>query len=322
MALYSGFIDGSQVTGEMLRRALYASTGGNTGISRPGDLKVTAQTTPGSTIRVARGGGVIATSFSDADPGQSYAVSNTASTSIAVPANTGTVTKTWHVIYKVRDPQYQGEVIPSNPATDSYGDLLVVDTLPSARPYLYLAQLKVPGQTATITNAMITDKRQLAQPRTERILKARAINTDDTQTLTESNPAANFKDFPASEDFEMYVPEWVRQFRVVVTYYNFKIVTPGTNRSAFTVDMKLPSGANLKTLNPGYSNVSSNDTGTNRTTTGLADTFTIPAEWRGQTIRVIPRGRKVSGNRNVTLDTSSAYTIDIEMVEAPDADEY
>ena len=55
-------IDGARTSAARARQAQYDATGGAEGVSRPGDLKVSALDVPGLGVQIAGGGALILTS--------------------------------------------------------------------------------------------------------------------------------------------------------------------------------------------------------------------------------------------------------------------
>lgn len=309
-----GFIDGARVHGETLRRALYASTGGATGITRSGDLAVRAYATPTNAVMVAPGGGIIATTYSDADAGQTYSVSNGAPHRIEVPVNNSSSTDTRHLIVQVMDPQYAGESVPDNPTEATYGQFLLTQTIPTDRPYLHLATITIPPNTGVITQANIRDRRELANPRTSRYLKALAITKTDHLDSTQA-----FEQWPDQALWAVYVPEWATELRAVCTWQNIASM-PGTNISELTVLLGYGRGDN-RVLNSthmvlGYS-TSEGSAEQRRQTLGVADTIAVPSGWRGQNITVMGWAKKKEGSVNLIADGWASVSLDLQWVEAP-----
>lgn len=162
--LPASVIDGARTPAESQRRQLYASTGGRTGVALPSALKVTALATPGPAVVIAPGGASIVSNYPGA-AGQSYAVYNDSAFQVAVPANNTGAPISRHVWLTVRDPQYPGMPVPSDPLTDLYMDVVVTASEITDRPAIRLASIAMPTGATTVTPAMITDDRELANPK-------------------------------------------------------------------------------------------------------------------------------------------------------------
>ena len=310
----AGFIDGSRIHGETLRRALYASTNGATGVTRSTDLAVYAYATPAAGVVVAPGAGVIATRYTDADPGQSYSVTNDAAFHLPVPANNSTSPRTWQVIVRVSDPQYAGEPIPDDPTEDAYSVIELVSTLPTTRPYLHLATITLPANTGVVERSHITNRRRLANPRSERYLKTHNITITDHLDSTQA-----FEQWPDQAIWAIYVPEWATEIRAVMTWYNIASM-PGTNISELSAQFGW-NRPDVKTLASthmvlGYS-TAQGSAEQRRQTVGVSDTIAVPAGWRGQTITVMGWARKKEGSVNLIADAWASVSLDLQFVEHP-----
>ena len=311
----AGFIDGSRIHGETLRRALYASTNGATGVTRSGDLAVFAYATPAAGVVIAPGAGIIATRYTDADPGQSYSVTNDEAFHLPVPANDGTSSRRWEVIVRVTDPQYAGESIPTDPAGDSYSRFELVSSLPTNRPFLHLATVVLPANTGVVQRSYITSQRRLANPRSERYLKAVPITVTDH---LDAGPTS-WEQWPDQAIWPVYVPEWATEVRAVCTWQNVASM-PGTNISELSVQLGWDR-PDVRTLSSthmvlGYS-TAQGSAEQRRQTVGVADTIPVPAGWRGQAITVMSLARKKEGTVNLIADSWASVSLDLQFVEHP-----
>jgi hypothetical protein len=142
---------------------------GNEGITEGDDLKVTALSTPGTSVKVSDGSGVVrgkANTFQG-----SYAVCNIGTPTVAIAA-TGGSPRSDMVVLRVLDPEYEGTL---NPAVDQIEFFDIVSNVsstatqvPAGYTAIPLARIDIPASTSVITNAMITDLRQCANPRRQR----------------------------------------------------------------------------------------------------------------------------------------------------------
>ena len=160
--LPASVIDGARTYAEAMRRLLYAATGGQTGVALPGDLVVSALPTPGPAVFIGPGTASIVSTFPGA-AGQSYQVTNDQAAQFTVPANNTSSSIAYRVCVAVRDPQYPGQPIPSNPLEDTYLDVLIGATFPP-RPHVHLGDIAMPANTSVVNPAAITDRRTLAKP--------------------------------------------------------------------------------------------------------------------------------------------------------------
>ena len=306
--LTAGYIDGSRLSGEVLRRALWSATRGMTGVSNADSLKVQALGTPGAAVLVNAGGGVAQTKFAGAPPIQSYTVGNDSGVTLAVPASGGSAS-TWQVIVRVKDPQYAGESTPTEPLEDSYTVLELVSSVPAGKPYLWLATIVVPPSTATITNAMITDRRQIAEPRVRPdppVTTATATASDFRGTGYETWPATS-----GAGTIQVVIPEWAT--KIVVRIDVNGILADQTSGGP-------PAYGGVRAFFNGIASPHSIVYASNLPTRiGVcgAWTFDIPAAWRGSTRPVSVQAMKSSpGNNYLRADQQTQLIWSITWHEA------
>jgi hypothetical protein len=157
---------------EAARQLTYAVTGGAVGVGAVDDLKITQLPTAGTSVRAASGGAVIPNLYPGASQ-QSYAGRAASTTDISVTATGSGSGRVDLVIARIDDPQYGGTV-PGDVTVGPYIKFAIIQNVASgstglpaglAYPAVALARLDIPASTGTITNAMITDLRAVANPR-------------------------------------------------------------------------------------------------------------------------------------------------------------
>lgn len=194
-------IDGARTHAESMRRFLFAATGGRSGVALPDALKVSALATPGPAVLIGPGAASIVSPYPGA-AGQSYSAANDSTVQIAVPANNTGAAINRHVWLTVRDPQYPGMPVPSNPETDLYLDVQVTASTITDRPALKLATIAMANGATTVTPAMITDARQLAQPK-ELVTKVPYMPGADLN-MTRGTTYVAWAGAPQT----VFIPEW------------------------------------------------------------------------------------------------------------------
>lgn len=231
-------IDGARTTAALGRLASYTTGGGRSGVAKPDSLKVLPLEVPGNGLRITSGGATVLNHYL-ADPDETYIVSNPGThvvTSADMPAP---VPQTAHylVCVVVGDPEFDqtdhpympSTPIPAEDAPDyEYVRIVVVpcaanttqfEQLNLAYPAYALARLEVPPNTSTITGAMITDLRKLAQPRSERkILSAQPA----------AGAAVTSADFITFGSFQPVVemPPWATRVTVIATIVSAAHISP------------------------------------------------------------------------------------------------
>ena len=158
--------NGAENSVEGARRALYDSTGGARGVTGVHDMKVVALPVPGGAVRVLSGS---CKSPNDYPGGgsQSYSGWEMSSTDVPVTATGSGGGRINWLLWRVDDPQYSGQP-PADPTVGPYNRYVWVGsnpfTNPPAYPHVPLVRLNQPANTQTITNDMLTDVRQVANP--------------------------------------------------------------------------------------------------------------------------------------------------------------
>ncbi|MEU2592377.1 hypothetical protein ABZ649_04660 [Streptomyces albidoflavus] len=143
---------------------------GSQGVTEGNDMRVWPLSTPGSGVRISDGSGIVR----GAAWGQgSYTQYNVGDALVPI-APTGAAGRNDLVVLRVEDPEYEGN---RDPAGDDIGYFHVIPGVsatatepPAGMTAIPLARVALPANTATVTAAMITDLRKIANPRRERRL--------------------------------------------------------------------------------------------------------------------------------------------------------
>ena len=276
---------------------------GNQGVTEGDDMKVTALSTPGAGVQISDGSAVIA---GKASPVQGfYTAYNIGSDTVDIAA-TGGVGRSDMIVLRVEDPEYEGV---RDPATDPIVFFEVVSnvsssatTVPSGYSAIPLARIDIPASTATITNAMVKDLRQVANPRRDR-----RIYTAYPVSSSSLAKTAGYKDWPADAQWSVPIPAWAGRANIVVTMAGISMDT-----GAVWVNFQTVIGSRA-----GQDSVlDDNQTGVRRSTEVIADTFTMPSAMRGttQTLKV-QASPNLPMNGNISVNNGTAIVADVEFVE-------
>jgi hypothetical protein len=209
----------------------YAATSGREGVVERGDCKVLATAVPGTQVRVGSGG-VVLKNWNAGGSNQSYIGRNVGDDLITIPAQPSGSARSDLLIARIEDPQYSPWGAPPSVQNGPYiyTRLIsnVANTTTSARqlglsyPAIALARIDVPASTATITQAMIKDVRQLYWPQ-------------ETRTITSFEPATNqqllavaFSLWPSTQP-TIVIPEWATWVEMQMTLTG--ILRAGTIRT-------------------------------------------------------------------------------------------
>lgn len=302
-------VNGATHPAEQFRMFARDLARGAEGITEGDDLKVTELGTPGASVQVAAGSGMVKGRVS-ATQGH-YAVCNTAAVNVAIAANGGGSTRYDMVILRVEDPEYEGTL---DPVTDdiNYFDVVsgvssTATEIPGGLTGIPLARIAIPASTSTITDAMITDIRQVANPRRERQLLTQSPASLSTLI---TGTSGTYSYFSTAAGWNIAIPDWATTVRIRLDIGSLRLATGvvfGNVRATF--------GASL-TMQPVV--VDDNATGTRRMPQMVADTLTVPAAYRGTTQLLRAQAAGQAGNAgSMSVDSSTTLVADVEFFEAP-----
>jgi len=303
---------GAEHSPDVARMVAYAATNGAGGVLGSLDFRVTPLPTPGTSVRVAAGGGVIPNGYLAApDFGkQSYVARAASVTDVPITATGSGSARSDFVVLRLDDPQFGGQ-IPVDVVNGPYVRFAVITnvgstatTLPAlSYPALLLARIDLPPSTGTVQESHIVDLRKIANPRRTRELyntQPTAISTIATNAWTDWTPQANRT---------LTIPSWATQMKVlghISSVAPASAATLGVLRFAFgtlfgqqiTFDLDASTRATLLT----------------------ADTLAIPAAMRNTNAILKLQAARSSGTGNVKTDTASTVVWDVEFLEVPSVD--
>lgn len=289
-------VNEGKVPAEMLRRALWASTRGESGVVTARDLKVTALPTPGPQVRVAAGGAICAMRTTGANAQEAYMLAQDSTINVPI-ADTGT----FYLIARIDDWHFTGNPAPVDKANALYWGFATVATLDGITyPYVPLARIER-GSNTNITNAMITDLRKVANPRRE------------VRVLAEPYGGAQ-KDIGYQTGYEdvetafIDIPEWATHAEISATFSGIAL------RTGSAIGWASPSLAGqavgLQTR------VDENFSGDwHRFTVVGGGPITIPEASRGTQALFRWRMKQDSGAGRFRVDSGSTFLAVIEFVE-------
>ncbi|GAA2136673.1 hypothetical protein GCM10009760_16320 [Kitasatospora kazusensis] len=193
---------------------------GSQGVTEGNDLKVSSTATPGAGVRVGDGSAVVRGATFGQGAYTQYNVGD-ASVPIAPTAGTG---RSDLLCLRVEDPEYEGG---RNPATDQIGYFHVIpnvpattSTPPTGMTAIPLARITLPPNCATVTDAMITDLRQIANPRRERKLQ---IINGFTPSVFPADAGVWQPNWPPNGVVNVDVPAWAVSANFVTTLAGLRV---------------------------------------------------------------------------------------------------
>lgn len=300
--------NGATHPAEQFRMMVRDLANGSEGITQGDDMKVTQRSTPGAGVSISDGSAVIrgrANTFQG-----HYAACNQGAFSLDI-ASTGSSARSDMVIVRVQDPQYEGSL---NPVVDEIVYFQVISNvsssataIPDGRTGIPLARIDIPASTSTITNAMITDLRKIANPRRQR----RMLTQSPTADSALIGASTTFAYFSTAPGWNWAIPDWATTARIrvdvcpirysVANYLGYLQATFGASLTVQPTALDDNQGSVVRKI-PAI----------------CADTLTLPASYRGTTQLLRAQANGSSGNTGrINIATSTTLIADVEFEEAP-----
>lgn len=281
---------------------------GAEGITQGDDLKVIQRATPGGGVLVGDGSGVI--KGRDNTFQGHYAVCNIGSVDVPIAA-TGGSPRSDMLIIRVEDPQYG---YSHDPAVDQLvfpqiisGVSSSATVIPDGRTGIPLARIDIPASTATITNAMITDLRKVANPRRQRRMYTHSPS-GDSALIGSSTTYSYFSTEPGQN---IDVPDWATTARIRIDVCPLRFST-----ADFFGNLRATLGASVTLQSTGLDD--NQGAGVRKIPAICADTQTVPSAYRGTTQLLRAQANGNSGNAGrINVTSSTTFVYDVEFEEAP-----
>lgn len=307
-------VTGAEHSAEVARMVAYAATGGNNGIISKGDLKVLAQGTPNNSVRVMPGG-VSLMNHNTANPTESYIGRVISAHSVSIDPTTSAGGRSDLVVAFVQDPSEASyaDFTIDQVNTYQYFRLGVIKGVSAgtrvlnnpAYPVTALARIDIPASTATITNAMITDVRQMTQMRNDRQVEVVQPGSDHNMATSAYN------DYP-NANIPLRIPQWCN--RMVVTTHYSGIESTGAATGTSVAGFRGVLGNIIDTQNT----IVKVKQGVRVPHTHTSVFSNIPSNYRGVTIAYDTQAQHVSGTGALQLDYQSTITYDAHFMEVPE----
>lgn len=315
------FTEGGAVhSSEVARLLAYAAFGGAEGVVGSGDLRVRALSSPGAEVQVLPGACAITNRAAGAAY-QAYAGRLPTADSARIAA-TGVSARSDLIVARVENPYSYGETWPdpTNPEAGPYIFTRVISNVPKTttrvsqvRPSdsaITLARIDLPANTSSVTQAMITDLREMVSPRRDRRIYTAHVPALSSLTYNDEK----WHVWPGDAQWDIDVPPWATRMKIVTTL-------AGLRYSGNDVYARIRHA--FSTFR-GEATVVDDDqgTGARRNTVVVADNLPVTTALRGTTKTLILETlmhRIETGDLGV--DSGSTIIADVEFVEAPDNEE-
>ncbi|MER5642045.1 hypothetical protein ABT095_34550 [Kitasatospora sp. NPDC002227] len=276
---------------------------GSQGVTEGNDLKVRPTATPGAAVRVGDGSAIVRGATFGQGCYTQYNIGD-AAVQVAPTAGTG---RTDLLVLRVEDPEYEGS---RNPAVDQIGYFQVIPnvsatatTPPQGMTAIPLARITLPPNCQTVTDAMITDLRSIANPRRSRRIFTGFPKSDDNYTAGQNTP------WPLASQWRIWIPDWATQTRIILQLNAVQVIGNG---------VWALQGFQFGALTGETVVIDSAMDYSQRINVVSADTLNIPADHRDtvQTLRsLITRSPGDGGQGLLQADVATTIVADVEFEE-------
>lgn len=331
-------VHGAMHSARLFRRQYQASVGPGSGVTRPGDFKVLPLSTPGDGVRVLSGGGTAQSRDTSATERESYAVENASQETVTGLAGTGTgETRRDMVIIEITDPSMTSVSYPdpagaSGTWTDGsdFARVTVIQNVGSATRLedvslsawryvtgITLATIDYPASTSTISEGMITDRREVQKPErgSQKVTLELSGSTTYPVVSTSAYPGGSTWPSTATADpkLSIRIPADATVAKITGTW--FQVISPGAGNSYGSVWVQLAPSSDPDSVVTSRArwSVDGSATDGSRASCGLAAVVDIPEGLRGETVQFIPRACRDYGaeSQALTLDQYSSFSLEV-----------
>lgn len=314
-------IDGARIDSALMRVLAYAGTGGSEGIVTAGDCRVHQLETPGSQIAIDTGA-VLVRNRSVGGKNQTYVANGRTQTLLDTP-DSNPAAMSHLVVVRLEDPEFPGWVKPSPEDAPTYQytrPFIIQNVPPTTRKFselnlgysaYALTRIDQPANTAAITDGMLVDLREVANPRRETYLERFDITYAPNDSGSLSDTWIHYPDVPYASievpDFAAVakVKAWVIGAMVrdnpMAGYFRFRMTGGSPEASIYTKQTY------FNEQNPGDSRVGPYLIGS---------TVDIPAALRGQTVQGAIEFLRNGGTGFMRSHADVQVVVEIDFIEA------
>jgi hypothetical protein len=318
---------GAQHSVALGRMLAYSATNGATGISGVSDLKVTALTTPGTSVNVAPGGAVLLNRYPGNNAaGQSYIIRNDSQEQVEINATGSGGGATTYLIAYVNDPEFSLGDPPDTVLDGPYTFFKQVNSITGLNyPFVPLAKIVQPANTATITSGMITDIRDVANPRKDEVMRPRPILVSDTTQLTLGARMPTGEYFPGDGSSlavqQIDIPTWATRMKVEAHWSGVRYAVGNYFGSAWVEWGPFISGSTNTYTTQAYSWDAVDNAAIYRNNWETYDDVAIPAAMRGTTQPFVLKAGYATGSAQtgkISMDSGSGTALIVRFEEVAD----
>lgn len=322
-------VDGSELTGPVLRAQLKSATRAGEGIIEYGDLRVRELAVPGTSVRVASGSCVILgreVSFQG-----SYYGTNFGEEQVAI-SETGASPRSDMIVAQVEDPTISGSPWAHDPATEPLIYLRVIEgvdpsatTVPPGISAIPLARIDMPASTGTVEQEYITDLRTMMDERSKIVMRVQRGVTPTDYAGNIVSP--DFENWPNIVWTDIDVPPWATQVQIDAVWGQagfFPDDYSGSGSTDARGEARVSLGVTGNVVRSAWSAYNFNQLSPSngiRVAVFNSDQVLVPAAMRGTTtnLQMQVSGDPLAGGR-LRADSSSNFRVTLNFLERPVVD--
>jgi len=326
-------VEGANSSSRIARLQLQSGTASRNGVVDSAHLRILPLTVPGTSVRATSGGATIL--GAEAAFQGSYFAFNVGDQEIAISPTGSGGGRSDLVVLRVEDPNISGTPWSHDVTVDPVYYFRVIEgvtntttDVPPGMTGVALARLDIPANTATITAGMITDVRQMANPKRLRELRVQRGQGLADGRYDEADFTSDFERWP-QHDWTVTIPEWATQVQVRADWLNVMYPAPGGTggdydaRGQVRVGLVGSGGNVINTASTAYNFNSTSASNGYRCSVGLAAQANVPVAMRGMAVD-LRMYAKCDVGRDVFLvaDGWANFAVDLEFREqaAPQAE--
>lgn len=327
-------VSGAQSSARIARLQHQSGTASGNGVVDSDHLRVLPLEVPGTAVRITSGGATILGQEQQFQG--SYFAYNVGDATVDISATGSGGGRVDMVVLRVEDPSIDGTSWNHDVTADPVYYFRVIEGVginqtepPQGMTAIPLARIHIPANTATITSDMITDLRQSANPRNQRVLRVQRGGTQsDGETWDEAGNIQDpdFERWP-QHDWTVTIPAWATQVQVLADWSNTFLEptgeTDGTQDARGELFVGLVGGPDgpLYTTSSAYNFNQTSPTNGYRCSAANKDQIAIPPEWRGLTVNVRMYVSGTAGqDGRLVADQWANFSCDLEFLEEPAPD--
>lgn len=321
-------VTGAQSSARIARLMHQSGTASGNGVVDVGHLQVLPLEVPGGGVRILAGGATILGREQEFQG--SYFAYNVGDATVDISPTGSGGGRSDMVVLQVEDPNIDGTPWSHDVTTDPVYYFRVIEGVsstatepPAGLTAIPLARVTLPASTATVTAGHITDLRQSANPKSQRILR---VQRGGTQTGGEWDEAGNivapdWERWP-QHDWWVTIPQWATQAQILANWDNVAYDPRGGDTGVHDARGKLRVGLLgtqfITTVESAYNFNPTTSTNKYRCSAANRDQIPIPAEMRGETVQVRMYCSGTAGQQGrLIADNYANFSVDVEFLEIP-----